>query len=341
MSKFVNVNSDNAKYLASFFKDRELEVNCGTKEAYFERKEKVIAELKNILGFNLMHKTELNPQITETVEFDTYTRERIIINTQEHLAMPFYKMTPKQGNNIPVIAVHGHGADGKYALAGIYREGSNSVERATDYTYALEAVKRGYTVFAPDLMGFGDRKMTDDINKTECTDINNVCISVGISLLGIHCFDMLSLIDYIEKYSQTNVNKLVCMGFSGGAIVSLFTASLSQKVFFTAVSGYFHGFKGTMFNSNFCGCNFVPNMWNKIDMGDVAALIAPNYLYIETGREDTLNGEGILENVYPQLDAAKKAYNLFGAEDNVTFKIFNGSHNWYGGCYDLIDECMK
>ena len=39
-----------------------------------------------------------------------------------------------------------------------------------------------------------------------------------------------------------------------------------------------------------CSCNYVPHLFEHVDMGDVGALIAPRPLLVETGTHDDLNG---------------------------------------------------
>jgi hypothetical protein len=88
-----------------------------------------------------------------------------------------------------------------------------------------------------------------------------------------------------------------------------------------------------------CSCNYVPHLWEYTDMGDLAALIAPRPLIIESGDKDGLNGASGLDNVYPQLAIARAAYKLFDAEDKVVHNVFHGDHRWYGGkTYDDIDR---
>lgn len=329
------------KFLSSLYKEGELSFYCNTKEEYYEWKEKVLAELSQILGLNKLSIGSLQSKSISVEDLGSFTREKIIINTMDNLNLCLYKLVPKKNpNNVPVLAIHGHGSDGKNVLVGILKEDMVMAYKRFSYTYALDLVKKGYTVFVPDLLGHGDRRFNDSFNYVECTDINNVCISLGISLLGIHTMEMLALIEWIFKDTTLRLDKFMLVGFSGGAILSFFVSAFCEKIYYTAISGFFHGFKDTMLSSNFCGCNFVPNLWSKLDMGELGALIAPRRMYIETGNQDLLNGTTLMENVYPQLEVTKKAYSIFNS-DNLEFKVFDGVHKWYGGCYDSMDELIK
>ena len=64
-------------------------------------------------------------------------------------------------------------------------------------------------------------------------------------------------------------------------------------------------------------------------MGDIAAMIAPRRLIIQSGLDDHLNGPGGIDNVNKQVDIIKKAYSLFDAGDNIRHDVFPGGHMWH------------
>ena len=66
------------------------------------------------------------------------------------------------------------------------------------------------------------------------------------------------------------------------------------------------------------------------DMGDIAALIAPRPLLVETGTMDPLNGASGLDNVRSQMEIVRGAYRLLEAEDLVEHDVFEGEHRWHG-----------
>ena len=98
------------------------------------------------------------------------------------------------------------------------------------------------------------------------------------------------------------------------------------------VSGFFHSFKDTLIYNNRCGCNFIPNQWIYVDMGDILAMAAPKEIYIETGNADKLNGERGTQGVYEQLEIADKCYKLFGKK--IEINVCDGAHKWYGSFMD-------
>jgi hypothetical protein len=60
--------------------------------------------------------------------------------------------------------------------------------------------------------------------------------------------------------------------------------ALYYRIKAAVISGYFYGYKQSLLEMpDNCSCNYVPHLWEKVDMGDMGALIAPRTLLIETG----------------------------------------------------------
>ena len=280
--KYINKNGDKYKFKGETIKD------------FQKWKEAVIPRLKKGLGFENFPKNKLSFRKIEKNEYKDYILEKVKISTMPSLEMPFYVMTPKKGNGKNIIALHGHGCNGKEGLI------SSEKNEEMVYSYALDLMKMGYTVYIPDLLGSGERR------------------------LGV----------YVEK--EDSVKKLGVVGFSGGGFSGLWLGILDKRVKYVASSCYFHSFKDTLLFTNKCGCNFIPKLWNRVDMGDMAALVAPRPLYIEVGTEDSLNGDRGLIGVREQVDRAKKVYKMF--DEDVEYKECEGHHQWFGSCYDWINK---
>ncbi len=79
-----------------------------------------------------------------------------------------------------------------------------------------------------------------------------------------------------------------------------------------------------------CPCNYVPHLYEYVDMGDVAALIAPRPLLVETGTKDYLNGPRGMENVEEQMRIIQAAYTTHDVSANLSHDVFEGEHCWHG-----------
>jgi hypothetical protein len=151
-----------------------------------------------------------------------------------------------------------------------------------------------------------------------CAVLNHMAIPLGQTVTGMWTFDLIRLVDYVETRPECNALRIGCAGLSGGGLQTLWLTALDERVRCAVVSGYFYGYKDSLLRlANNCSCNYVPHLWELADMGDIAALVAPRPLLIETGTLDPLNGERGVANVAEQLAIARQAYTLLGASERL------------------------
>jgi dienelactone hydrolase len=322
-------------------KSRSLGFKANNIEEYELWKTQLRTKLLEITGIDRMELCSLEPQLIESKLMDGYRRNKVIIQTEEDVWMPFYVLSPndlKEGEKRPVvIAPHGHLGGGKESIAGRVDipEITEAVERF-NYNYGEQLVKEGYIVFCPDARGFGERREywmqgeeKEKILNGSCIHLNNTAVSLGYSLTGFMTWDLMRLIDYIQTLAFCDSTRIGCCGFSGGGLQTLWLAALDNRVKCAVISGYFYGSKDSLLEMTNCGCNYVPHFWQYADMGDLGALIAPRALLIESGKNDHLNGKRGLDNVVEQLEVTQRAYRLFNSENKLIHHIGEGGHYWY------------
>ena len=138
------------------------------------------------------------------------------------------------------------------------------------------------------------------------------------------------LIDYVEERGEWRTDDLGCVGFSGGGLQTLYLAALDDRVRRAVISGYLYGFKDSLLELNGnCSCNYVPGLWKAFDMGDIASLIAPRPLVIQSGCSDHLNGPRGIKNADEQVEIIRSAYRLNGAEDRLIHHHYEGGHQFH------------
>lgn len=312
-------------------------------------------KLIEITGMGRMEKCELMPELLETVQLERYRRDKFIIQTEPGVWMPFYVLIPnsieKKGKHPCMIACHGHSSVGKNSSAG--RKDIPSVKEQIqifNYDYGVKYAEKGYIVFCPDARAFGERRDwarqgDEEVNflHSSCQQLNNMAICLGRSVIGMWIWDLMRLIDHIENREDCDPDKIGCAGLSSGGVQTLWLAAMDDRVRCAVDSGYFYGYKDSLlkFSSN-CACNYVPHIWEYMDIGDLGALVAPKPLLIETGDRDPLNGERGVVNVTEQLDITRKAYEIFNAEGRLHHYLFEGEHLWNGEkSYEFVERWMK
>jgi len=330
---------------------RSLSFHATTLEDWQFWRQALRAKIRELQGIHRLLPTSPNPKITETVEFDGYTRQRVEIDTEPGVTMPFYVLIPPglQGTAPAVVAPHGHASGGKYAVAGRrdIPEVRGTIEEH-NYDYGVQAVRRGYVVFCPDARGFGERRESfsansDQILNSSCHQLAHMALPLGLTVAGMWTWDLMVLLEYIETRPEGQGQKIGCIGLSGGGLEILSLAALDERVACSVISGYFYGVDDSLLHlSNNCDCNYIPHMWENADMGDVAALIAPRPLLIETARQDGLNGPRGIDNVLEQYAITEKAYKLLGATDHLAHDMFDGGHVWHGTvAFDWLARWLK
>lgn len=334
---------DTTKHLLDVYdkEARKMAFSASSKDEFETWKAALREKFREISGMSRMETCALMPHSLEKTAMDGYTREKIIIQTEPDVWMPFYVLMPDSPTGKCVIAAHGHESDGKNAVAGCSDFSVPEIaekHKRLNYAYGVDFVKRGFIVFCPDARGFGERRewalhdtVGVDTLKSSCNQLNRMAICLGLSLGGMWAWDLQRLVDYIETRPDCNMDKLGCVGLSGGGYQTLMLTALDDRIKCAVSSGYFYGIRDALLKlSDNCDCNYIPNLWKVLDMGDLAAIIAPRPFLVETGTEDPLNGERGIDNVSEQLDIARAAYRLFDAENLLEWFVFEGAHIWHG-----------
>ncbi len=328
---------------------RQNGMRAKTREEFLGWKEKTKAKLIRMLGMDRMEMCNIKPIVAERVAIDEdIIREKVIIQTEPDVWMPMYILIPESCRNNKnaqcYIAPCGHQGAGKYSVAGVrdIPEVAEAIDKY-NYDYGLQIAKRGYVAICPDCRGFGERR---DIAKQgseffmegSCYNLAHIAESLGMTVIGMNTWDLFRLIDYIEERDEWDSTNISCLGFSGGGMQALWLAALDERIKKVVISGYMYGFKDShLYLNNNCSCNYVPRLWEKVDMGDIAALIAPRKLIIQSCSEDHLNGPRGMDNVNEQIDIIRKAYDFFDAKDNLIHDVYPGEHKWHS---EKLDEYL-
>ena len=304
----------------------------------------VRSELCRLIGLDRLGTCEPNPQIVERVDKIGYRQDKLLLQTEDGIIMPIYVLIPDvavaqsaNGKSPVVVAPHGHGFGGMHAVSGI-REVPEVAARIEECNcdYGLQLVKEGFIVFCPEARGFGQRRESlsqgkDKFLQSSCAQLNKMAMPLSITVTGMWVHDLMRLLDYIESREDCDSDRIGCAGLSGGGLQTLWLSALDDRIRCAVISGYFYGVRDSLLvQSGNCSCNYITGLWEKVDMGDIGALIAPRPILVETGNRDGLNGSRGIDNVIEQLHVTRQAYAVHGAEENVHHDIFDGEHMWHG-----------
>jgi dienelactone hydrolase len=316
---------------------RKLEFACDSRSEVAGWRSRTVRKLKTLIGYQSFRTADLAPRITDETVCDGYVRQRVEIQTEPGVIMPMYVLIPSDvaGPYPVVLAPHGHCSGGKLAIAGC-REVPGIAESIDQYNYdyGVQFVRAGFITFCPDGRGSGERREQAEKDRpmnSSCQWLNNMALPLGQTVTGMLTWDMHRLIDYVQTREDCIPNRIGCAGFSGGGLQTLWAAALDKRIKCAVISGYLYGHKEALLDMyTNCSCNYVPHLCEYVDMGDIAALIAPRPLLVETGTKDPLNGASGVANVRSQVRTTRKAYRLLDAGRMLKHDVFEGGHRWNG-----------
>ncbi len=338
-----NSNSD-TRYMAEHYLQerwdrvgRKLAMTAESRSEFDVWQRVTRAKLMELTGYDTMITAPLDPVVTDEEDMGNYTRQRVEIQTEPGVIMSLYVLVPEGDGPFPaVLCPHGHGSGGKYSVVG-RRDIPELAERIDkhNYDYGVQFCRAGFIAFCPDARGFGERQerltKKGNIVDSSCQYLNNMAYPLGQTVTGMWAWDLHRLIDYVETREDAIQGALGCAGLSGGGLQTLWASAFDERITCAVISGYFYGYRESLLTLHGnCACNYVPRLYEHVDIGDVGALIAPRPVLFETGDEDGLNGPSGLDNVTPQVDTVRRAYRLYDAEDRVCHDVFHGGHKWNG-----------
>lgn len=331
------------RYLAEFIQSVQPTSSFSTEKDGTEWRERLKSRLVSSLGGFPESAAPLKPVILERTELSDHIRERIEITTYEGLRMPVYILSPrsvKEGEMPVIIALHGHGY-GSREIVGLEPDGSERTgSPGLHKDFALEWVKRGFVVAAPELLGFGDRRLAEDLTadpkQSSCQMIALTLLMAGKTIAGYRVYETMRALDYVLQREEADPSRIGCMGISGGGMIASLVSAIDERIGAAIISGYANTYKDSILSRIHCLDNYIPGILQEAEMADLIGLIAPRPLLIEAGSED---------RVFP-LEGAKLAYTVLEqiytaaeAKEKLAADFFTGGHEISGQvAYDWMEQ---
>ena len=277
---------------------------------------------------------EMKPLILEKVDKGEYWREKVIFNSEPYMAVVAFVLIPKNlkpdEKRPAILAAHGHG-NGKDDLCDISHgeyPRADIIERL-NYTYAKQFVLDGYVVIVPDWRGFGERSLGGStIGKDNCDMLENKALLFGENLLTLNIWDAQCAISYLQSRPEVDSERIGCAGLSYGGTMTLFTTILDDRIKCAVVSGYLNEFGSfAISNGHFCGAQLPIGILKYGELDDLACLIAPKPLLIESATNDKTF---LIDSSRSAASKVAEAYRILGISKRFDVDEFDGGHEWSG-----------
>jgi len=312
---------------------RRLRFEATTRGAAEQWQKALRDKLTELVGGFPADRSPLRPTTLETRAFPGYDREKIVFDSRPGVSVLGYLLRPRErrGPSPVVICVPGHGR-GVDDIVGIDEQGNDRTDKAGyQHDFAIQIAETGMAAMAIEPMGFGCRR--DPINarlglsRKACEPVAGSALLLGETMIGWRVWDIMRTVDYLATRAELDASRVGCVGISGGGTATLFSAALDQRIRAALVSGYLNTFRDSIGSLAHCIDNYVPGILNWAEMSDIAGLIAPRPLFVESGDKD---------NIFPigaSVDSAnevRKIYDVFGVRDRCEQEVFAGEHSFWG-----------
>ena len=284
------------------------------------------------------------PILLERIDEGKYWREKIIFNSELYMSVVAHVLVPKgipAGEKRPgILAAHGHG-NGKDDLCDINHgeyQKSDTISKL-NYDYAKQFVLKGYVVIVPDWRGFGERGKGGGPGKDLCDMLENKALLFGENILTLNLWDAQCSISYLQSRPEVDPERIGCVGLSYGGTMTLFTTILDSRIKCAVVSGYLNKFGSfAISNGHFCGAQLPIGILQHGELDDIACLIAPRPLLIESATNDRVF---LIEASRDASKKVKSAYKVINSEKYFDTDEFNGSHEWSGAkAFNWMDQWL-
>jgi len=236
-----------------------------------------------------------------------------------------YILVPEGGQKFPlVIAINGHGST-KEEVVGMVDMGNNA-------DYGLILAKRGFVVLAPDVRFSNKASREEDMYSLNA-------ILYGKSLNGVRLLDILTFLEYAINLPEIDKSKIGCVGWSLGGALAMYLSACDRRIKAVYISGYYCSFARSIMRMRCTTDNYIPGILRFGDMDEIASLIIPRHILIESGEKDTLFPIDSVNDMVQRLEEKYQKAKVYG---RIKHNIFPGNHIFSGkGMAEWLNESLK
>lgn len=275
-------------------------------------------KFKTVLGA-LPEKAALAAKTTGVIETLDYRIEKVVYQSFENHHVTANLYVPKGKGKFPAV---------------LFFCGHEDLSKATE-TYQKTAAlfaQNGFIVLVVDPISQGERvQLTDENGKaltrgstTEHTLLNQSSNLLGTSVAAYELFDNIRSLDYLVTRPEVDIDKIGCIGNSGGAMQAIYFAAVDERIKVVAPCSYLASRENTLATAGAAdGCAQIPNEgMAQLEMSDYLIAAAPKPILVLAGRYDFIDYNGTLQSV----EDLKKVYQMLNAPEKLKLFSFDDGH---------------
>ena len=262
-------------------------------------------------------------------QFDgSFRMERLCYTSFPGVRVPAFLLIPSgaTGRTPAILCPPGHG------------RGMNQVlfEKGAYQFYAFELARRGFVTLVPEHASFGERLPSHFGEHGYYTGVAQL---MGYTMYGVYIRELMRALDVLTALPEVDSSRIGCYGLSLGGAMTLILSALDTRIHAVGISGFLTSFRSTFLDVGHCVCGNVQDLALEFEHVDIASLIAPRPMVVESGRGDT----GFPVNAAVETVATLQSrYALYGQEDRLAHDVFDGGHEISGRVsYGWFDRWLK
>jgi dienelactone hydrolase len=248
-------------------------------------------------------KTPLNASVFGDLKRTDYTVSKVYFESVPGFFVTGNLYRPNGAGPFPaILSPHGHWAHGRLentALASVPGR-------------AINLARQGFVVFTYDMIGYIDSRQ---LTHTFGGQRENLW---GLSLAGLHLWNSIRALDFLETLPYVKKDAIGATGASGGGTQTFLLAAVDERVKVAAPVNMI-----SLHMQGGCLCENLPGLRLDTTNVEIAATIAPRPLLMVSATGDWT--AKTLEREYP---AMRRIFGLFGAGDRVHAMRVDAPHNY-------------
>jgi len=272
-------------------------------------------------------------RVVRSAQRDGYRCDYLTWTAPDGVEVPAYLLVPSGSGPFPAfVFLHGHGATIEQVLGFADPEPGTSdgnLAYLRSLRWVESAPQAGYVCLVPEHRGFGALSEA----QPGCQHAFLNALAFGRTLQGMRVADVIRWIDFLRTRDDVERDRIAVGGISLGGELAVLVSAFDTRVSATVTAGFVRILRDQLHQSAFCPCSYAPDLFDEFDLPEIAGLIAPRPLLVQSGDHDGLYPRECAEE---GIRRVREIYAIAGARADYSF--FPGLHEFDGaGALDWLN----